>query len=304
MSKFTLVLDSSQISTFSECATLWNYQYNKRLVPAVIKPNEAMNAGTYGHKLLDIYYRLKRRGCPLNDILTACLEYDPDKDTCECGCSKEHHKIIELIALEECQRCHRCLKFRPRPFPLSSDVRIQVRTRLKDYFMKYANTDFMPLSEGHVEVGFSEPIYEDDENLFILEGRLDAIAQQQGLNMIVDHKFQFKQHWLYPKSIQFKNYALVGKICLLMINYIRLHKQLTDETLARVLVSFTVPELLAWKKELISIYFRIKQAQLLSTYDRNWYSCKGYSETYKIDEPRYCIYNKLCEEFNSDMKAI
>lgn len=304
--KFVLVLDSSQIATFLECPEQWNLSYKERLTSLGPQDTTAMDAGTYGHKLLDIYYRIKSAnpGTQLNSILEACYAYNPDVDTCECGCDAGMHQPIQALGIQECQRCKHCLKFRPKPFPLSQDVRSQVRNRFKDYVYKYQANDFVAHSPEHVEVGFSEHIFEDDENLFVLEGRIDLLGTLQGLSCLVDHKYQMSTHYLYPKSIQFKNYALVARQTLLVINYIRLGKSYKDNFLERVLVNFTVPELLAWKQKLIKIYFNIKNSIVNSNFEQQWNACKGYGKTYSLNEPKYCPYTQLCEENDPQMREL
>jgi PD-(D/E)XK nuclease superfamily len=303
--KFTLVLDSSQISTFLECPQKYVNQYVKRLVPLAYDPSveaTAMNAGTYGHKLLDIYYRNKVKRLSLNDNIQACMDYNPDTDTCECGCMYDCHRALKIggCEIQECQRCHKCAKFRPRPFPLNSDVRAQVRNRFKDYVFKYQHNDLMPLSEKHVEIGFAESVYEDSDNLFVLEGRIDMIAEIQGVKVCVDHKFQMQTHWLYPNSIQFKNYAMVSGCNTFMINYVRLAKMINDTTMVREIVPFTQFKLNAWKQRLIKIFWNIKSLMLDSQNNvrqfRNWDACSGYGKTFQKDQPKYCWYGQLCEE--------
>jgi hypothetical protein len=254
-----------------------------------------MNAGTYGHKILDIYYKLRSQGIGLNEAASQAFSYDPDKDTCECGCASENHTYI-CDGINECQRCKKCLDFKPAPFQLDQPTRITVTNRLRDYFFAYQSNDFVPLSKNHIEVGFSEPLFEDSKNLFILEGRIDLLATLQGLNVTVDHKFQFRTHNLYPKSIQFKNYALVSKNQMFVINYIRLAKVLkAGETLQREIVCFSDNELRAWKEELIRIFFRIKESYIRATYEQNWSSCMG-----RYGAP--CNYTTLCEENDKNMK--
>ena len=303
--KFTLVVDSSQITTFLTCPQLWYNLNIQRIVPVSLREkDEAMNAGTYGHKLLDIYYRMRFRKFSLNDAVAACFAYNPDNVMCDCGCPADVHKVV--LSFNECTRCKKCLKFRPHPFPLSAENRIAVRNRFRDYCFKYNGNDFAPSSENHVEVGFSVPIHEDDENLFVLEGRVDLIGQLQGLNCFVDHKFQMKTHWLYTKSIQFKNYALATRIMTLIINYVRLQKDFKPDSLAREIVSFTPHELYEWKKRLVKILFKMKDIIVNPDHvmdERHWNSCSGYKMTFNKNEPNYCFYNTLCEETDATMLA-
>ena len=309
MSKYTLILDSSQISTFLECPRLWYYTYQKRLIPsglasAAPKDKDPRDIGTYGHRILDLFYKLRFK-MSYSEAAAQALQYDPDIDTCECGCLVDEHRSIPQLNLTECQKCHKCLKQGGipsslvfKPFPLNLDSRMKVRERLKLYWAYWQNNDFQPLSAKHVEVGFAEPIYEDSENLFVLEGRIDLIATLQGLPCIVDHKFQVSMHELYTKSIQFKNYALVNRSIMMIINYVRLAQNVVkDVTFKRTLINFSVPELLDWKQKLIKIFFQIKDSQLKESFRQNWSACSG-----KFNYA--CNFTPLCEEFTPQMIAI
>jgi hypothetical protein len=305
VSKFTLVVDSSQISSFLECPQKWINYYVKRLEPLGFQPDEdAMDAGTYGHRLLDIFYRLKSKGVGLNDSVKSMNDYDPDSDMCECGCSKDFHCPLTLApGVIECKRCKKCTKFRAHPFNLNTKSRTKVRNRVRDYLYKYQQDDFQPLSEQHVEIGFSEPIYEDSDNLFILEGRIDLLAKLQGLDCLVDHKFQMKTHWLYMRSIQIKNYMLISKMPMAVINYIRLQDKLQPDSLVREIVTLNSVELATWHKRLIQVFFRMKKVLQAAQKDsnqaeRNWNSCSGGRLTYDKDKPNYCWFTPLCEEID------
>ena len=300
MSKFNLVVDSSQISCFLECPQKWVNLYLKKLEPLSFQADENMNAGTYGHKLLDIYYRLKFRGTGLNSIFEQLNAYDPDKDVCECGCTKDFHCLVPgLEGIEECQRCKKCLKFRPHPFELNTKTRKKVIKRIVDYTAKYQKDDIQPLSEQHVEIGFSEPIYEDSENLFTLEGRVDLIGTLQGLDCFMDHKFQSKSHYLYNRSVQVKNYMLITKKPAAVLNYIRLHDKVEKDTLTREVITLNSVELTAWHRRLVQIFFRMKkvvQATQGKEVERNWNACSGGRLTYDKLKPQFCWYTDLCEE--------
>lgn len=306
MAKFTLVQDSSSISLFELCPQKWYNLYIKGLEPATLVPDESMNAGTYGHKLLDIYYRLKFRGLALNDIVEACLNYDPDVEECECGCSKEYHCPILQLNIEECRRCRKCMHFRPHVLELQPAARKKIQKRFREYVLYYQRVDdIIPLSEQAVEIGFSEPIYEDRENHFVLEGRIDVIGKIQGLDCFMDHKFQSKTYWLYNKSIQFKNYALISRVPMAVINYVRLtEKVVQNETLTREFITFNTVELNTWHKRLVKIFFEMKHVLQnadnrrngLGEAPRNWGACQGERLTFDKDKPAYCWYTKLCEE--------
>jgi hypothetical protein len=300
--KFTLAVDSSQISTFLECPQKWVNFYVKRLEPLNFQPDESLNMGSYGHKLLEIYYRAKARGVGLNDSFKLMDAYNPDKDNCECGCGKDFHQEIPELGITECVRCRKCTNFRPKPLELPTKVRDKVRKRMILYCNEYQRDDVQPTSEQHVEVGFSEPIYEDSDNLFVLEGRIDLIGKLQGLDCFVDHKIQGKMYWLYMRSVQIKNYMLITKVPMAVINYIRLGDKVEKgSTFARDIITLNKIEVDVWHKRLVAIFFRMKKT--VQTFqssrdgiDRDWNACSGGKLTYDKSKPAYCWYGPLCEE--------
>jgi hypothetical protein len=306
MSKYTLVLDSSQISTFLECPMMWNYKFRECFGYPMDEEKQAMNAGTYGHQVLDIYYTLRAKGVQFNDAFAEALAFDPDTDfKCKCGhIKKEHTRNIPAFGIGPagCSRCidHSiCKNFDPQPFELSQDLRFAVKSRLRDYFFTYQNNDFQPNNADAVEVGFSQPVFEDSENLFVLEGRIDLIGTLQGLPTIVDHKFQMRKRDLYKKSVQFRNYDLVcgGVSNMLIINYIRLAKTVDKTTLVREPVCFNSLERAWWKSELIKIFFEIKRQHTETGFLRNYGACAG-----RYGYP--CMYTPLCEEINEGTREL
>lgn len=310
-SKYTLVLDSSQLQAFSECPQYWQYAYRERIVPAHAAEKEAMNAGTYGHAILDRYYKKRAAGGSIDDSYAEAISYDPDQQICECGHSLEDRikdTTTQIYSHDgigsHCPTCV-CDSIRPKQFSLGQELRFAVRGRIREHVYKYRDNDFKPYNAESVEVGFSEPIYEDSENLFVLEGRLDLLGTLQGLPCIADHKFQMRRRDLYHKSIQFRNYALVGKCDMLAINYIRLSKKLDDTTLVRELSCFTAAEREWWHGQLVQMFFKIKaELQLADAVKifrdgttllrQEWGACSG-----KFGYP--CAYTDLCETLNPEL---
>src|SRR5579864_9181685 len=100
MNRTILVLDSTQISTFLECPAKWQFSHKEHLtLSAEVREDFAM--GTYGHKLLEIFYSEKKAGKSLDAAARSALEFDFDQ---------------------------------PEPFPLSPKVREQVRQRFNEYW--------------------------------------------------------------------------------------------------------------------------------------------------------------------------
>lgn len=301
MSKFVLTLDSTQLQAFSECPQMWQLAYREHLVRAGAEEKEAMNAGTYGHAMLDIYYKGRAAGFSLDDSIDLANCFDPDKQTCECGHPLKEHGDY-LTDDWECVTGCECDLWRPKPYPLNQDLRYLVRGRVRDHIFKYRNNDIVPISPDSVEVGFSEPIYEDDDNLFVLEGRIDVLGTIQGINLVLDHKFQMRKRDLYRKSIQFRNYNLVSGVQTLMINYIRLTKKVDETTFVRSVASFQPAETRWWQGELIKYFFAIKKELRNCDVDQQilrqeWGACSG-----KFGYP--CSYTDLCEHTDSSLIQI
>jgi len=296
MNKQVLVLDSSQISTYLECPTKHNLQYVESITWAdEAAVREDMAAGTYGHKLLELYYTALACGQSL--------------ETAVCRANKFH--------LED-------------DFPLSQARRDLVADRFKIYWMTYQHQDIIPSlgvpiyrvdslpeinqpyefsgkinpmeSIGMVEVwepkplveqGFSYEVLNDRNYLFVLEGRIDMIGSLNGQLVWMDHKFQGRRHDLYKKSIQFRNYSLACNLTLGVINYIRLHKEITKDTLVRDIVSFNPRERELWREELIELYKHIA-SESEAPRRKNWGACAG-----KFGYP--CEYTKICEESDTNI---
>jgi hypothetical protein len=299
MSKTILILDSSQISTFLDCPTMWQLGYQERLQPAAAKENVPMDMGTYGHKLLEIIYKERAKGNSAG-ALDCAFSYNIDRETCRCSHGAERHgeSFTKPCLSVGCG----CMEFQPIEFPLSEPDRAFVRQRVQEYTFVEGSSipELVPHSPDHVEVGFSEKIYGDSERLYILEGRIDLLGQIAGnvTNGWADHKFQSRERDLYLKSIQFRNYAMVTKLPIGVVNYIRFAKKIEkDKTFKRAVISFSRLEMEAWRQELLAIFHRVEQflkyPETMSSVEvRNWAACSG-----RFGYP--CEFTPLCEEWNN-----
>lgn len=294
MPRTTLVLDSSQISTFLECPKKWQLSYAENLTSSV-EINEAMMLGTFGHKLLEIYYTKLALGASVQNAVLAVDQFHPDKETCKCGHQIENHSEVQPVEclISECD----CQEFKGVEYPLSKEKQKLVRERFQLYWMTYCSKDVEPLVVGDeddkrafVEQGFSYELVNDENRLYVLEGRIDLLGTLNKQKVVMDHKWQGRSYPLYKKSIQFRNYSLVANTALVMINYIRMHKEVTKDTFERALVSFNEIEQQLWKTRLISIYDRIAQ-QIQSGPEMNESACAG-----KFGS--ICEFTKICEESN------
>jgi hypothetical protein len=276
MSKQVLILDSTQVSTHYECAEKWNLGFRQSLGD-MMEIDEPITMGTYGHKLLEIYYKTKdNEGVPM--AVRKALQFDPDKED----------KVDEK-------------------FPLSDEVRNKIKARFKDYWMNYFASDFTTLTKKEhaicineagipvdtypnkplIEKGFSYPLFESREYLFVLEGKIDWIAQTPIGKAFIDHKFQLRERNLFPKSVQFKNYALVTGLHIGFVNYIRLKDKLDATTLIRQPLTFDAMELAWWKRELIEHFVTIAKQVKAGSFPKNWGSCSG-KFGYECEFSRLC----------------
>ncbi len=263
--KRALILDSTQIDAYLTCPRYWYYGHAKQLVRADAEPPRPIMMGTYGHKLLEIYYKAKLDGsCTnLSQSIDKVLSFNPP---------------INIL-------------------PLEPTDREAVKKAFRLYAYTYSASDIKPLMEDTVEIGFSHKLYEDDSWIYILEGRIDLIGTLIGETLFMDHKFQLRSKNLYKKAIQFRNYALASDKLLGVINYIRLTKEVTKDTFNRELISFTKPELAWWRCELISIYHNIRESIESAHYKQNWSACSG---KYGYE----CEFTQLCEERSIESRKV
>ena len=280
--KQILILDASQISTAYECNEKYNLSYRQNLTQISDSLDEPVDAGTYGHKLLEVYYKNLNQG--VNVAVAKALAIDINK-------LKEHFVS-----------------------DLTPDMIKRVKERFGNYWMHYHDKDIRELdiirkqklvieSNGNgefidkiiqeplIEKGFSVPLLDTPEYLFVLEGKIDMIARTLLGVSFIDNKWQFRERDLYPKSVQFKSYALATGLKTGMINYIRLKKNFDETTLQRQPISFNPMELNYWKQELIEFYIKIAKSIRVGEWSHNWDLCAG-KFGYK------CMFTSICEEYN------
>jgi hypothetical protein len=265
--KFILALDSTQIDAYKTCPTLWNQSHNLSL--QLITPwlfNRPMTMGTLGHAYLENFYRSRAQGTNPMQAITNAL------------------RINYLDLGDDVARLD------------PKDVKT-VNSRTRDYYHFYhtmgGGNDFTVSNPDHVEIGFSELLYEDSERIYILEGRIDLLASIMGQDIIVDHKYQGGTNDLYQKRIQFRNYAMVAKMNTLVVNYVRLQAiAVTENTFKRDWINFTSQEHVFWRQRLIEIYHELANTLMFdnSQFDKNESACEG------KHRQGPCEFTQLCEE--------
>lgn len=266
LKKFCLNMDSTEISSFRHCPHEWMLSYRRNLQRRRRK-TEGMDKGTVIHSLLDPYYFSIGSGQNKQDSQKYAIDTFK-KDAREWKLDRE--QIFFLI------------------------------TRFSQYCAIYSGNDFIPIVKNGkpaVEIGFSLPLVDNDQFLFVLEGRIDAIVKQQGLIFFVDHKSQSREYEIYDFSIQFMNYSLACGLNRGMINYVGLQKDLKpDEHIRRTPLFFPPNILQRWYKCLVATFFQAAHALLTTSFEQRWEHCgnDGFG--------RFCQFTKLCEETNQNTR--
>jgi PD-(D/E)XK nuclease superfamily protein len=265
--KFTLIADSTQLAAFGECPEMWNLAHQERLEKKD-QNRKAMNMGSYGHTLLERYYKSRASGQNQAQGLEFALSVPPEE-------------YLQLT-IEEATL---------------------LRDKIAVYAYTYTNNDFIPRDPESVELGFSRKVYEDDSRVFILEGKLDkyqhtpSLGTYNGMTSIMDHKFQMRRHDLYEKRLQFRNYAWATNSNLFVINYIRMTKKNDEGTFVRKTVPFSSLELQLWEQRLIGMFKKMEVAIRLA--NGEYGKAEGFEHRWSSCENKYgyaCQFTDICEQ--------
>lgn len=284
-SKFNLALDSSQISEYMTCPLKWFYRYNQNLVFDT-KQKVAPDKGTLVHNLLDIYYTMRSLDPDGNKLLQANAAIDMFKKS----------GSVKIL------------------FPTDNgEIEEFICKRFILYVQRWLNSDFI-VPKGGVELGFSHLLFENDDNRFILEGRIDLINTIQGNNCFTDHKTQERTSYLYHYNTQFKTYALATGYEYGIINYFGMQKDdnnklLHDNKLFRQdLIHFDKWMIDEWKDKVIGIFFKIYN---VLKQDANkevaFYELKNDAACSGAFGANPCVFCNICESpwaFKEQMKQM
>jgi len=314
MPRQILVLDSSQIATWGECNQQWNLKYNENLTSSN-NIREDMAQGTYGHKLLELYYTNIALGMKATDAWHDANMFHAQGDfPLSIGKREFVHKrcweyvgvynqndIIPMMGQPE-----KRVIFGPHTSSMDHEYCLNCGAT-RDVVIAAGQNGTCPQNpqtklfpKPLVEQGFSYPLLDTPEYLFVLEGRIDVMATlNNGSAGVVDHKFQGRERSLYGKSIQFRNYAMVCDFNYVVVNYIRLHQAISEKTFVRDTIYFSSLEKALWKKRLIEKFKIIaKQRALANTagFEKEESACSG-----KFGYP--CEFTKICND-NFDLISI
>jgi hypothetical protein len=137
----------------------------------------------------------------------------------------------------------------------SQDEAFKLYRVLVGYQQTYKNEDWTPIA---IEHGFSKLLYEDDENLFVYEGRVDLVARDsKGQLLIIDHKTQSMTYSIYPFNNQIIGYLWATDATEFVYNYLVLTK---EPQFRRAPHPFSPAQISAWKESTVKWFLRIKAA--------------------------------------------
>lgn len=281
MPKKTIILDSTQIADFLLCPRIWHYKHAMKLTSHnTTRVNVPLQQGSLGHKYLERYYSFTADGERPSAAMKEAIE--------GFNIEKESDGEIQLEI---------------------EDVDV-VKKALWNYFMCYqAQGDFSIRSSKQVELGFSEVIFEDEDKLFILEGKIDILKPEIQGNQLgyIDHKFQTRKHDIYRRSVQFKNYALVTNASMAMVNYIRLTKKFDETTLERKLLTFGSIDHQAWRARLIGVFNRVLAKVEVGYIDPTFWQTLGSEPNWAMCQGQHgyeCEFTGVCEETSASSALI
>lgn len=222
--KLTLTCDSHSLRSFKQCPQRFDFVHERKIEP--IARNNKFDIGTAVHELLGTYYKKKAQ-------------------------VKEIRSIHLSEILETCI-----------PFPhLTTEQNDFLEVRFLRYHKHYENDSYITVT---VETGFSKILYEDDNYLFIYEGRPDWVFKLNNnidsILGIADHKSQSRYYDYYFYNDQALGYCWAAGTQLFTYNYFGLQETGSpDSWFRRPKKIFQPQEIKEWEAETVNWYFDIAQ---------------------------------------------
>jgi len=247
MSKFTLILNSHSLTYFQQCEELYKFKALLSIRPSAEK--KALLKGSLISRMLANYYYRKMKGknilVPLNPFMTVNL-------------------------------AQKLLKF-------SFEEAKEFAVVMMAYHKEYKDKDWKDILA--VERGFSKLLYEDENNLFVYEGRPDLICKGRNQKIGIDHKHQSMKYSIYEHNNQAIGYCWGLELDHFIYNYIKFTK---DDWFRRTVHKFTPSQIDQWKNDTIEWFFRIKRSISNRSFIRNRSACQS--------KFGICEYHEICEQ--------
>jgi hypothetical protein len=250
--KFTLTLNSHALSDFQNCEM--QYALGDLISLQKTGPTKpAFLKGTEIAKILEIYYHRRMKRKSLKALGRIDLLY-----------KRFTEKGIE---------------------PKDASLMIGA---LVEYFRQYASESWEIVA---VEKGYSKILYEDEDNLFIYEGRPDLVVKVDGELVVVDHKTQGQHDNIFAFNNQARGYCWALGTQKFVYNYLVFKKA---EQCRRNPHNFSPQQIEQWQEDTIQWFFRIKKATQDKKFLRSW-QCTG---KYGL-----CPFTDICTASNEAMRS-
>jgi hypothetical protein len=250
--KFTLTLNSHALSNFQSCEM--KYALGDFICLSKLgETKTAFSKGTEVGRILEIFYHRKMKRKSLKSLARVDLLY---KRFCKRGIDPK-------------------------------DAAMMIGA-LMEYFRLYATESWEIVA---VEKGYSKILYEDDNNLFIYEGRPDLVVKVDGELVVVDHKTQGMYYNIFPYNNQARGYCWALNTGKFVYNYLVFRK---TEQCRRNPYTFSPPQIDLWVSDTIEWYWRLKHSIESKSFTRSW-NCSG---KYGL-----CDFTDVCTASNEAMRS-
>ncbi len=264
MSKVNIIMDMSQYDMFLLCPYRFRNRYKLNLDVPVQNKNTALDRGSLVHVACETYYESLKSGAKYDYAVNSALL-----------------KLKEAFVIES---------------NLDNDEATRIVDTMEEYF------DYWRVADQSFEIlGVEEPflylLHEDDEVRMHLAGKIDLrIRDNKYDNLPYDHKSFSRTSIVNSLSNQFKNYCIVSKSNILVVNRIGLQKTLKPhEKFLRTPVSYDNLVFDAWKKNVIANIFHYLQCEAEDFWPTNETSCDKFN--------RRCEYYDVCESSGEEAKT-
>ena len=247
-----LTISSHSLSNYSQCPQKYYLENLCHLKP--LNKGNGINRGTVLHQWLKVYYENKIRPKKSKQKLLFNAPFWINKLTQKMSCNR--------------------------------DLALSIFGAFIGYAENWKNETWIPLG---TEKGFSKILYENEDDLFILEGRVDLVCMVGSNLLIVDHKGAGSKESLCAFNNQVLAYLWAANAQEFVYNYIVFTK---IPQYIRAVHKFTLKQIQDWKDEIIDTCFRIKSDRERNQFTKS-YQCQGRG---------ICWYLPICEQTNENVR--
>lgn len=262
-----LNVDSQILNMMQMCARKAQYSFLYNLSPH--EKAEPLEKGDLMHKMLEIYYSLRKRDGPdLNSPIWQELQVGAAISPCEDAIEVGVNAGLYFASM----------------MSIPSEVSQEVIDQFKAYCEYYAHDEWNPIA---VEEVGSKVLYESDDLKIIYDFKIDLVAEKGRIIAPFDHKTGARRQEPSSLSNQFIGYCYGLETDTIIINKIGFQKTLKPaERFQRYILTIDKTRIDEWIKN--SIYWTLQYEQYLADdfFPMNLTSCDKYSG---------CIFRRVCE---------